>query len=51
MLDREVFYKLPKKARDCNITFQADTSEAIRELTLVADEDALTLGEGEEAAK
>ena len=51
MLDREVFDKLPKKARDGNITFQADTIEAIRELTLVADEDAPTLGEGEEAAK
>jgi len=51
MLDREVFDKLPKKQRDGNITFDVAMVEAVRGLTLVADEDAPTLGEGEEAAK
>ena len=51
MLDREVFDKLPKKQRDGNITFDVAMVEAMRGPTLVADEDAPTLGEGEEAAK
>ena len=51
MLDREVFDKLPKKTRDGNITFEVAMVEAIREPMLVADQDAPTLGEGEDAAK
>jgi hypothetical protein len=51
MLDREVFDKLPKKQRDGNITFDVAMIEAVREPILVADQDTLTLGEGEEVAK
>ena len=51
MLDREVFDKLPKKTRDGNITFDVAMVEAVREPMLVADQDTLTLGEGEEVAK
>ena len=51
MLDREVFSKLPPIERDGNITFKVDVIEAIREPMLVADQDAPSLGEGEEVAK
>ena len=51
MLDREVFEKLPKKTRDGNITFEVAVVEAVREPMLVADQDTLILGEGEEVAK
>lgn len=51
MLDREVFSKLPPIERDGNITFKVDVLEAIREPMLVADQDAPSLGEGEEVAK
>ena len=51
MLDREVFDKLPKKTRDGNITFEVAVGEAVREPMLVADQDTLILGEGEEVAK
>ena len=51
MLDREVFSKLPPIERDGNITFRVDVIEAIREPMLVADQDAPSLGEGEEVAK
>ena len=51
MLDREVFDKLPKKQRDGNVTFEVAVVEAVREPMLVADQDTLTLGEGEEVAK
>ena len=51
MLDREVFDKLPKKQRDGNVTFEVAVVEAVREPMLVADQDTLILGEGEEVAK
>lgn len=51
MLDREVFDKLPKKQRDGNVTFEVAVVEAVREPMLVADQDILFLGEGEEVAK
>lgn len=51
MLDREVFSKLPPIERDGNITFKVDVIEAIREPMLVANQDAPSLGEGEEVAK
>ena len=51
MLDREVFSKPPPIQRDGSITFKVDAIEAIRKPILVADQDAFTLGEGEEVAK
>jgi len=51
MLDREVFDKLPKKARDGNVTFEVAVVEAVREPILVTDPGASFLGEGEEVAK
>lgn len=51
MLDREVFEKLPKKARDGNVTFEVAVVEAVREPILVTDPGASFLGEGEEVAK
>ena len=51
MLDREVFDKLPKKARDGNVTFEVAVVEAVREPILVTDPDTSFLGEGEEVAK
>lgn len=51
MLDREVFEKLPKKARDGNVTFEVAVVEAVRTPILVTDQDTSFLGEGEEVAK
>ena len=51
MLDREVFDKLPKKARDGNVTFEVAVVEAVRKPILVTDPSASFLGEGEEVAK
>tara|TARA_R110000744_G_scaffold343840_1_gene449057 strand:+ start:1248 stop:1742 length:495 start_codon:yes stop_codon:yes gene_type:complete len=51
MLDREVFDKLPKKARDGNVTFEVAVVEAVRKPILVTDPGASFLGEGEEVAK